>query len=169
MPSINYAAVAPVLIVVGAACFSVLLEAFLPRALRWATQVALTLLTLAGAAVALASYIRNAPAAGTTTFSGTLSIDQPALFLWGTLLALGLGSVLLIADRSVEPGGAFLPSSDAAVDEAPRRSGPGATLLSARQDAPASQQVDNPRSGRSRLAMQTEVFPLTLFALSGMM
>ncbi|MGH3621587.1 MAG: NADH-quinone oxidoreductase subunit NuoN, partial [Sciscionella sp.] len=131
---------------------------------------ALTLLTLAGAAVALASYVRSAPAAGITTFSGTLSIDQPALFLWGTLLALGLGSVLLIADRSVEPGGAFLPSSDAAVDEPPRRrSGPGATLLSARQDAPAGQQVDNPRSGRSRLAMQTEVFPLTLFALSGMM
>jgi NADH-quinone oxidoreductase subunit N len=34
-----------------------------------------------------------------------LAVDRPTLFLWGTLLALGLGSVLLIADRSVEPAG----------------------------------------------------------------
>ena len=43
-----------------------------------------------------------------TTLADAIAVDRPTLFLWGTLLALGLASVLLIADRSVEPGGAFV-------------------------------------------------------------
>ena len=146
-PQVNYAAVLPVLIIFGAACVSVLFEAFLPRHMRWPSQVFLSLVGIAAAGVALVAYASSdsATKAGTTTFSRAISVDRPSLFLWGTLLALALGAVLLIADRSVEPGGAF-------VAQAGIRPG---TL----QD----------RAQAGSMGMQTEVFPLTLFALGGMM
>ncbi|CRK60117.1 NADH-ubiquinone oxidoreductase chain N [Alloactinosynnema sp. L-07] len=135
----------PILIVLGAACVGVLFEAFLPRHQRWPAQVVLTLGTLAAAGVALAVLVNDLPAGGELAMFGTLAIDRPALFLWGTLLALSLGAVLMIADRSVEPGGAFVAT--AAIR-------PGTI-----QD----------RAQVTATGMQTEVFPLTLFALGGMM
>ncbi|MQA08251.1 MAG: NADH-quinone oxidoreductase subunit NuoN [Pseudonocardiaceae bacterium] len=144
-PDVDYVAILPVLIIFGAAALGVLLEALLPRNQRWSVQVGLTLVTIVGAGLAFGYYLSDAPENGTTTLAGTLSIDQPALFLWGTLLALGFGAVLLIADRTVEPGGAF-------VAEAAIRPG---TIQDRAQVGSAS--------------MQTEVFPLTLFALGGMM
>ena len=144
-PAVNYGAIAAPLIILGAACIGVLFEAFLPRESRWAAQVVLTLLALVVGGFALVLYLRHAPVAGTTTLAGSISIDRPALFLWGTLLALALGAVLLIADRTVDKGGYFV--ANAAIR-------PGA--LSERAD-------------RALGGMQTEVFPLTLFALGGMM
>ncbi|WP_436492486.1 NADH-quinone oxidoreductase subunit NuoN [Actinokineospora sp. HUAS TT18] len=135
----------PILIVLGAACVGVLFEAFLPRHQRWPAQVVLTLATLAASGVSLAVLVDDLPAGGELAMFGTLAIDRPALFLWGTLLALSLGAVLLIADRSVEPGGAFVAT--AAIR-------PGTV-----QD----------RAQVTATGMQTEVFPLTLFALGGMM
>ncbi|MDQ3601515.1 MAG: NADH-quinone oxidoreductase subunit N, partial [Actinomycetota bacterium] len=52
-PAIDYGAVAPVLVVLGAACAGVLVEAFFPRHQRWGVQVALTLLALAAAGLTL--------------------------------------------------------------------------------------------------------------------
>ena len=144
-PVVNYGSIAAPLVILGAACVGVLFEAFVPRRSRWAAQVTLTLLALVGAGLSLAIYIGKSPKGGTTTLSGTIAIDRPALFLWGTLLALALGAVLLIADRTVERGGYFV--ANAAIR-------PGA--LSDRAD-------------RLLGGMQTEVFPLTLFALGGMM
>lgn len=146
-PSIDVGAVLPLLIVLGAGAVGVLVEAFVPRRQRWSAQVALSLLAIAGAGIALGAYVGKSPAAGITTFraaeqaGGPLVVDRPALFLWGTLLALGLAAILLIADRSIEPGGAFI--SKAAIR--------GAIV------------TDKP------VTMQTEVLPLTLFALGGMM
>ncbi|GAA3840992.1 NADH-quinone oxidoreductase subunit NuoN [Saccharothrix violaceirubra] len=146
-PPIDYGAVSPILIVLGAACLSVLVEAFLPKAQRWSSQVVLTLLTLALAATGLIAYANSgsAPKEGKLTFAGAIAVDQPVLFLWGTLLLLGFGAVLLIADRSVEPGGAFVAEAS--------------VLPGTIKD----------RAQANRLGMQTEVFPLTLFALGGMM
>jgi NADH-quinone oxidoreductase subunit N len=146
-PHVNYGAVLPMLIILGIACVSVLVEAFVPKHLRWSTQVVVSLLGIAGAGVALVVYLSSdsTPKDGVTTFSGAISVDRPSLFLWGTLLALAIGAILLIADRSVEPGGAF-------VAQAAIRPG---TI----QD----------RAQVATTGMQTEVFPLTLFALGGMM
>jgi NADH-quinone oxidoreductase subunit N len=152
---IDYPAILPVLIVLGAACVGVLVEAFLPKHQRWSAQVALTLLAVVGAGVALAFYLTDAPSAGSTTLSGTIAVDGPALFLWGTLLALSLGAVLMIADRSVEPGGAFVAT--AAIR-------PGTV-----QDREQRLGAHPSRRDAARYGMQTEVFPLTLFALGGMM
>jgi NADH-quinone oxidoreductase subunit N len=143
-PDIQYEPVWPVLIVLGAACAGVLVEAFLPRRSRWLTQVVLTIGALAAAGLALALYATSDTRTDLVTFGRTLAVDRPTLFLWGTLLALAFGGVLLIADRSVEPGGAF--AADAAIR-------PG----TAQDRAQAAQ------------SMQTEVFPLALFALGGMM
>ncbi|MFI6024110.1 NADH-quinone oxidoreductase subunit NuoN [Amycolatopsis magusensis] len=144
-PAIDYMAILPILIVLGAACAGVLVEAFWPKHQRWIAQVTLSLLAIAFAGLFLVIYVSDSPARGLTTLSGALSVDKPALFLWGTLLALAVGAVLLIGDRSVEPGGAFV--AQAAIR-------PGTF-----QD----------RAQVGSTGMQTEVFPLTLFALGGMM
>ena len=103
----------------------------------------------------MAVYLTDAPAGGALTLSSTIAVDGPALFLWGTLLALALGSVLMIADRSVEPGGAFV--AQAAIR-------PGTV-----QDREQRLGAHPARRDAARFQMQTEVFPLTLFALGGMM
>ncbi|MGH3500018.1 MAG: NADH-quinone oxidoreductase subunit NuoN [Nocardioidaceae bacterium] len=142
IPGIDYGALAPVLIILGAACVAVLFEAFLPRHQRWPAQVALAMLALLAAGISLGVYASSAPSQGISTIAGAIAVDGPALFLWGALLALSFGAFLLIADRSVEPGGHFRADRAYAV-------GPGTTALPA--------------------TMQTEVFPLALFALGGMM
>jgi NADH-quinone oxidoreductase subunit N len=151
-PAVDYGAIAPVLVVLGAACLSVLVEAFVPRSARWSTQVGLSLLALGAAGVALGMHLYSFSRGGASdvvTLAGTVAVDGPALFLWGTLLALGLGAVLLIADRTVEPGGAF--TADAAV-------------------RPGTAQDRAQTVGTSTgTTMQTEVFPLFLFSLGGMM
>jgi NADH-quinone oxidoreductase subunit N len=162
VPAIDYGAIAPLLIVLGAACLAVLVEAFVPRSARWSSQLLLTLVTLAAAGVTLGNHL-YAIAQGRSpkdivTVAGTVAVDGPALFLWGTLLALSLGAILLIADRTVEPGGAF--TADAAVR-------PGT-----KQDRELNRAV-YPEPGAVATAvdtnMQTEVFPLFLFSLGGMM
>jgi NADH-quinone oxidoreductase subunit N len=153
-PAIDYGAIAPILIVLGAACLSVLVEAFVSRSARWLSQVALTLITLGAAGVALGTHLYTHGANSVLTLAGTIAVDGPTLFLWGTLLALGLGAMLLIADRTVEPGGAFTP--DAAVR-------PGTA-------ADRAQMIGTTVVGTTvETRMQTEVFPLFLFSLGGMM
>ena len=156
VPPIDYVALLPLLIILAAACVAVLVEAFLPRYQRWPAQVVLSVVAIAVAGIALAAYAGTSPPQGLTTIADALAVDRPTLFLWGTLLALGLGSVLLIADRSVEPGGAFIASAAARAAAGGRSVGPGA---------------DEPDYGAPGQAptMQTEVFPFTLFALAGMM
>ncbi len=142
-PAVAYGALSPMLILLGAACLGVLVEALVPRSSRWAAQVGLTLGTLLVAGAALAVYASGSHRADVSTVAGTLAVDRPTLFMWGTLLVLAAASVLLIADRSVEPGGAFLSDTTAG------------TVLSRVQAGAQS--------------THTEVFPLTLFSLGGMM
>ncbi|MGH3868997.1 MAG: NADH-quinone oxidoreductase subunit NuoN [Pseudonocardiaceae bacterium] len=164
VPSVDYGAIAPVLVVLGAGCLSVLVEAFVARSARWSVQVALTLLTLgaAGAALGVHLYSFSRDARTVVTLAGTVAVDGPALFLWGTLLSLGLAAVLLIADRSVEPGGAF--TADAAVR-------PGTAADRAQMVGTATETVGTATEtvGTTETVMQTEVFPLFLFSLGGMM
>jgi len=140
-PSVAYSAILPVLVVLGAACVGVLVEAFVPRAARHGVQVLLALGSLVGALVATVA------AAGTemTTAARALAVDGPALFLQGSVVVLGLVSVLLLAERSLDVGGAFV--AQAAVTAG----------------------TDSDRRQSTATHSQTEVFPLTLFALGGMM
>ena len=142
VPKLDYAAMAPILILFGAACIGVLIEAFASRRTRHLTQVALSAVALIAA---LGTVIRYANSGRRElTADVALAVDGPALFLQGTLAVLGLLAVLLMAERTIEPGGPFVAQAAITVgSEADRRQG--------------------------RQPGGTEVFPLTLFALAGMM
>ncbi len=129
MPAVDWAATAPLWIVFAGACVSVLLEAFLPRHQRWPVQVLLTGLTLVAALVALAGYALGSPAA-VLTFGTALSVDAPALFLWGTLIVLAIPSLLLIADRSVERAGCSSPRPPSGPRSAPAAAPPPRSAVS---------------------------------------
>lgn len=140
-PSISYAALAPILIVLGAACLGVLVEAAAPRERRFNLQLGLALLALLAALVDVITLRGRS----TLTASSALSIDGVTLFLQGAILVLGALSVLLMAERAVEPGGAIVASAALVVG------------------SPADRRL---ASGER---VQTEIFPLTMFAIGGML
>jgi NADH-quinone oxidoreductase subunit N len=171
-PPIDYVALLPLFIVVGVACVGVLLEAFVPRRARWTVQVPLTLAALIAALVSLGVYASSAPRGGITTIAKMVSVDRPALFLWGTLLVLGIGATLLIADKTVERGGYFVTEPRRRHEAATGRlrvdqgTGPGAATA---ELSPAAASGSAAAPSEAAQGMRTEVFPLTLFSLSGMM
>ena len=140
-PSISYAALAPILIVLGAACLGVLAEAMVPRAHRAHAQVAITLAALLASLIDLIIIHSTS----TVTASGALSIDGMSLFLQGTILVLAAMSVLLIAERNLETGGAIVAAAAVVVG------------------SPADRRL------ASSERVQTEIYPLLLFATGGML
>jgi NADH-quinone oxidoreductase subunit N len=141
-PSVSVAALAPLLFVFGAACVGVLVEAFAPRETRHAVQVGVALVGTLGGLVATLLL------AGTreVTAGGALAIDGAGLFLQAVLTALGALSVLMFAERSLDPARSAFVAMAAVPAGSPRDR----ELLTA------------PR-------VQTEVYPLATFALGGMM
>lgn len=181
MPTIDYGAIAPVLIVLGGAAVSVLLEALLPLRVRGRAQLGFTLTVVV---VALLAVIVRATsgAAPVTTLAGALAVDGPALFLWGTLLALALPSVLLLADRSVEPGGAFVADPVALGEaEEKERAREARAAVGARSGSGGSRARTGGGGGdrdgagsraariRDTVEGHTEIYPFVLFALGGML
>jgi NADH-quinone oxidoreductase subunit N len=141
-PSLDYLALSPLLILFGAACLGVLVEAIAARRSRHIVQFVVALLALVAALVMVIKVANSNTRAFTADVA--LAIDGPTLFLQGTLIVLGLVALLLVAERSVETGGPFVAQAAITVGgEADRR------------------QAKEPGG--------TEVFPLTLFALAGMM
>jgi NADH-quinone oxidoreductase subunit N len=158
-PSIEYAQLSPMLIVLGVAVAGVLIEAFVPRAARYVAQLVTSLGGLLAAFVAVVLLGRELRGGvGHSAVAGAVAVDAPALFLQGTILLLGVLGVLLIAER-----------------RAPDESGDSPPGLSARGlDAFTAQASVVPGSVAEKTAtkaglVQTEVFPLTMFAIGGMM
>ncbi len=140
-PTIEYRQLMPMLIIFGAAIVGVLVEAFLPRRGRYPSQL---LVSLAGVIVAFGWVVYLAGTHDVAAM-GAVAVDGPTLFIQGTILLLTLLSLLLIAERGLDRGGAFAAQASAL---------PGSE---AEQTAAASG------------AAQTEVFPLTLFSVGGML
>jgi NADH-quinone oxidoreductase subunit N len=140
-PGLVYSAVLPIFIVIGAAMLGVLAEAFVAREYRYQVQVAITIAGL------IAAFVDVVVLHGTelVTANGAIAIDGVGLFLQGTILLLGLLSVLLVAERSVDVGSPIV--------------------------AQASVVIGSPRDRQLATSerVQTEVFPLALFALGGML
>ncbi len=97
-PSIEYAPLAPMLVVFGAALLGVLVEAFVPRAHRRTTQLWLTLGALVIAFLLVVRFALNS--SPTLAAEGAVAIDGPALFLQGTILVLAFAAVFTLAERS---------------------------------------------------------------------
>jgi proton-translocating NADH-quinone oxidoreductase chain N len=147
-PHINYGQLSPMLLVFGAAVIGVLVEAFVSRPLRRPIQLAVALVGLVAAFVATilvaSSSIFAHGSAGRLTAVTAVAVDRPTLFIQGTILVLAFISVLLIAESSHEVS-AFTAQAAAV-----------------------------PGSAEEREALETgithtEVYPLALFAIGGML
>ncbi len=143
-PDIAYAAVAPLLIVFGVAVVSVLVEAFAPRGARARIQVVLSVGGLLAAFGALVAYALG-DGGSVVTAGRAVVVDGVSMFLQGTILVLAVLALLTIADRGEDGATAFTPQASA---------------------VPGSPEESLAR----RAGLQvTEVFPLTLFSVGGMM
>ncbi|PBC58797.1 NADH-quinone oxidoreductase subunit NuoN [Rhodococcus sp. ACPA1] len=160
-PDIEYGQLAPMLIVFGVAVAGVLVEAFLPRRGRYSSHLVLALggLTAAFVAVVMLAGTRD------STVAGAVAVDGPTLFLQGTILLISIPAILLIAERSVDSGVAAATAEVTAASAAEPEGG---------TDAFTPQAFAVPGSVAEREATKnapghTEVFPLTLFAVGGML
>ena len=142
-PSIAYGPLLPILIVLGAAAVGVLVEAFVPAARRRLVQVVVAVGGLVGGLVAV---VRLAGDPGRLVVEGAVAVDGPSLFLQGTLCVLGVAGVLLLSEDSLDSSGGDIVSNAAAL--------------------PGSR--DDLRLAEST-SIQTEVYPLAMFALGGML
>ena len=154
VPTIEWAGLAPVLIILGAGVLGVLVEALVPRAGRLYTQVVLSVLAVLGAGAAFvmrwAQVLPQDASTGQVVPSGSvltpgISEDPFGVAAQGIMLVIGLLSVLIMADRTTAGDGAF-----------------------------AAQAADRPGSAEESESLHhgwttTEVFPLTMFSLAGMM
>ncbi|MFG2336942.1 NADH-quinone oxidoreductase subunit NuoN [Streptomyces yangpuensis] len=152
-PVIEYAQLAPTLIVVGAAVVGILVEAFVPRRSRYYVQVFLTFAALASAFAAVVGLAAGGYGSTKAHIAamGAIAVDGPALFLQGTILLASVVAVFTFAERRLDPA-----------------------AHGNRVDSFAAQAASVPGSDSEKAAVKagfttTEVFPLALFAIAGML
>ena len=148
-PEVQYGLLSPMLIVFGVAVLGVLVEAFVPMRARRGVHLGLA---LAGLVVALAAVLGLA---GTEAYAmnGAVAIDGPTLFLQGTIVLVSIPAIALLAERTVAVTG---------------------TGTERRIDSFTPQASTTPGSVAEKEAIdagvaQTEVFPLAMFAIGGML
>ncbi len=155
-PVVEYDLLSPMLIVFGVAIVGVLVEAFVSRQRRYAAQLVLALVGLVAALVSVVDLALGLQGAvGRTAVMGSVVIDKPALFLQATILLVGILGIMLIAERQVgaeAEGGKGFRGLDAFTPQASAIPGAVAEQLATKAGA-----------------IQTEVFPLTMFAVGGML
>ena len=142
-PEVQWLSLAPILIVLGAAVLGVLVEAFAPAKARRPIVIGLSILATAGACVMLA--LRWAPVVAAPASLGEYIEDPLTIVAQSVLVIIGFLAVLVMADRTTVGDGAF-----------------------------AGQPSDRPDSAAEELSerkgyQRSEIFPLTLFSLGGMM
>ncbi|MCQ4081276.1 NADH-quinone oxidoreductase subunit NuoN [Streptomyces sp. RB6PN25] len=152
-PKIEYAQLSPVLIVFGVAILGVLVEAFLPRRTRYTAQLGLSVVGLAAAFAAVVALAADGYASTKSHIAamGAVAVDGPALFLQGTILLVALVAAFTFAERRLDPA-----------------------AHGSRVDSFAAQGSAVPGSDQEKAAVKagfttTEVFPLLLFAVGGML
>ncbi len=160
-PSIEYFLLCPTLIVFGVAVVGVLAEAFLPRRVRYGAQVTLALAGLVAAFVAVIAVSRSVPASGRATVLGAMAIDRPTLYLQGTVLLVAVLAVIFMAERTQA-------KAESKVAAGVGAAGP-AGLDSFTPQASAVPGSDAERDAERAGAAQTELFPLAMLSVGGMM
>jgi NADH-quinone oxidoreductase subunit N len=160
-PPVEYHLLMPMLIVLGAAVVSVLVEAFVPRRARYVSQLSVAAIGIVGGFIAVIGL------AGTrrTAMAGAVAVDNAALLMQATLLISAALGVALMAQRSARTARIV----EARLAQPVSVSSGGSEL-----DYITAQAATEPGSDAEQLAdrtgmQQTEVFPLTLFATGGMM
>src|ERR1700730_5484972 len=165
-PSVEYGLLSPILIVFSVAVVGILVEAFLPRRARYGAQVVLAIGGLIAAFVAVVVVGRQLPPTGRTAVLQALAIDGPTLLLQGAILLVAVLAVIFIAERR---------------DGENATTGPGAATATAHSASSAAgldsftpQASAVPDSAAEQHAVragvrQTELFPLTMLAIGGML
>jgi NADH:ubiquinone oxidoreductase subunit 2 (subunit N) len=148
-PEVQYGLLAPMLIVFSVAVLGVLVEAFVPLRARRITHLGLA---LAGLVAALAAILGLAGTEA-SAMSGAVAIDGPTLFLQGTIVLVSIPAIALMAERTVAVTSA---GAERRIDSfTPQASTtPGSVAEKEAIDAGVA---------------QTEVFPLAMFAIGGML
>ena len=142
-PKIEYGLLAPVLVIFAAACLGVLAEALAPREIRRVVQLVIAFVSLA---LALVTTVLNWAAGDEAVVAvNSLALDGPTYFMWTILIIFSAAALLMFAETKIESASVFAPQAAAV---------PGT--------------VAEREAIRSRVE-HTEVFPLALFALLGMM
>ena len=145
-PALEWLPLAPIAIALGVGVLGVLVEAFVPRTARRTTHLVLTFLALVGALVVGGLQWRDTlDTGGVSLFGGSFRLDGPALALQLTLVLLTILAVAVFADRTSQGQDAFAPAASA---------------------VPGS---DYEELARREGLEQTEVYPLALFGLGGML
>ena len=152
-PDVEYALIAPILIVTAAAVIGTVVEAVVPRGPRFAVQALVAVVGVLAALVdtvvvytSLDAIEGESTARGQISTEGALAVDGPSVITWGLLLVFALMSFLLFAERRLENGLSAFTGRAA--------------------DAPGS-----PGEAEAHTAgiEHTEIFPIAVFALLGMM
>ncbi len=153
-PVLDYKALMPLIVIFGFAMLALVVEIVVPKASRFTTQA---VVAIGGTAITLGLTVwlytdlvavenQRWHGLGGLEGVGAVAVDGPGVITWMMLLVFGIMSFLLFADRTLE-GGLSAFTGRAA-------------------DAPGSAQEAEAVEAKLE---HTEVFPLALFALSGMM
>ncbi|TXJ04735.1 MAG: NADH-quinone oxidoreductase subunit NuoN [Aeromicrobium sp.] len=152
-PTIDYGLLMPLIVVFAVAMLGLIVEIVVPRDKRFVSQVVVAVGgLLAGLASTIKLYLDLSETEGSVLARGqiggvgSVAVDGPGVVTWGLILVFSILSMLLFAERSYEGGlSAFTGRAS---------------------DAPGSK--DEAEATAARLE-HTEVFPLAVFAVVGMM
>ena len=148
-PEVAWFALTPLIIVISAGVFGVLVESFVPAARRRTVQVVLAMAALAGAFGVVVwqgfSWFGEGGTGPVGVFNGLLQLDGVALLFQGTILLMAFFALAVVIDRTEAKQDAFTPSA---------------------ASIPGSEHEELAR--RLGLA-QTEIYPLLMFAIGGML
>jgi NADH-quinone oxidoreductase subunit N len=136
-PVLEYALLAPILIVLAGALIGVLIEAFVSNAYRSTAQLFVAVATIV---ISFAQLVRVRGKSSVAAAMGSVTFDGAGVLLQGSILIIALISIFLIADQD--------------------------NFTAAAAAVPGSQEEREAHQARVRT---TEVFPLTLFAVAGML
>ena len=156
--NISYQALAPIIILLTSGVLSVLIEALLPRSFRRPAQL---VLVLGSIVLAFAYLVFNSTVvlAGDLLINGgqikglrdieaagAIAVDGPGMVIQGIILLISFSAALLLAERQIDPqGDAFTARASA---------------------LPGS---EDERQFTANGWMQTEIWPLYLFCVGGML
>jgi NADH-quinone oxidoreductase subunit N len=156
--NISYQALAPIIILLTSGVLSVLIEAFVPRTFRRPAQL---VLVLGSIVLAFAYLVFNSTVALTGDLltnggqikglrdieaAGAIAVDGPGMVIQGIILLISFSAALLLAERQIDPqGDAFTARASA---------------------LPGS---EDERQFTANGWMQTEIWPLYLFCVGGML
>jgi len=145
-PTVDWFLLAPYILVLGGGVLGVLLEALLPARLRRPVQLTLSLVVLLAAAAMMgAQWSRlSSEEPVLLVLGGSVILTYFSLILQVIILVIAALALLVVADRT-PGGGAFAPTAAA---------------------IPGS---DYEELARRKGLEQTEIYPLFLFAVGGMM